>query len=78
MRAARDLLPDPGRSIASIANLPSVSLSTLYNHIADLQELRAAPPHYGWWQAVSGPRNIPEVPINARRKSTRGSTRPYG
>ncbi|MFE7216198.1 recombinase family protein [Streptomyces sp. NPDC057611] len=41
IRAARDLLPDPGRSITSIAKLLGVSPGTLYNHIPDLQELRA-------------------------------------
>lgn len=39
--AARDLLPDPGRSITSIAKLLGVPLGTLYNHIPDLRELRA-------------------------------------
>ncbi|MET8517654.1 recombinase family protein [Streptomyces sp. NPDC005077] len=42
IRAARDLLPDSGRSITSIAKLLNVSPGTLYNHIPDLQELRAA------------------------------------
>lgn len=42
LKAARDLLPDPGRSVASIARLLGVSVGTLYNHIPDLQELRAA------------------------------------
>jgi DNA invertase Pin-like site-specific DNA recombinase len=41
IRAARDLLPDPGRSITSIAELLGVSPGTLYNHIPDLRELRA-------------------------------------
>ncbi|MFD7402275.1 recombinase family protein [Streptomyces sp. NPDC059866] len=41
IRAARDLLPDPGRSITSIAALLGVSPRTLYNHIPDLRELRA-------------------------------------
>lgn len=41
VRAARDLLPDPGRSITSIAKLLGVSPGTLYNHIPDLRELRA-------------------------------------
>ncbi|MFE9606771.1 recombinase family protein [Streptomyces hokutonensis] len=41
IRAARDLLPDPGRSINSIAKLLDVSPGTLYNHIPDLRELRA-------------------------------------
>ncbi|MFI2428432.1 recombinase family protein [Streptomyces sp. NPDC018955] len=41
IRAARDLLPDPGRSITSIAKLLGVSPGTLYNHIPDLRELRA-------------------------------------
>lgn len=40
IRAARDLLPDPGRSITSIAKLQGVSPGTLYNHIPDLRELR--------------------------------------
>ncbi|WP_449597395.1 recombinase family protein [Nonomuraea endophytica] len=43
LKAARDLLPDPGRSVTSIAKLLGVSVGTLYNHIPDLQELRAAP-----------------------------------
>ena len=42
IRAARDLLPDPNRSITSIAKLLGVSPGTLYNHIPDLRELRAA------------------------------------
>ncbi|KAB1143440.1 recombinase family protein [Streptomyces luteolifulvus] len=41
IKAARDLLPDPGRSITSIAKLLGVSPGTLYNHIPDLRELRA-------------------------------------
>ncbi|MER6149355.1 recombinase family protein [Streptomyces hirsutus] len=41
IRAARDLLPDPGRSITSIAKLLGVSPGTFYNHIPDLRELRA-------------------------------------
>lgn len=52
IRAARDLLPDPGRSITSIAKLLGVSPGTLYNHIPDLRGLRAGtvpasskPPH---------------------------------
>lgn len=40
---AHDLLPDPGRSITSIAKLLSVSPGTLYNRIPDLRELRAVP-----------------------------------
>lgn len=40
VKAARDLLPDPGRSITSIAKLLGVSPGTLYNHIPDLRELR--------------------------------------
>ncbi|MFD8951625.1 recombinase family protein [Streptomyces xanthophaeus] len=38
--AARGLLPDPGRSITSIAKLLGVSPGTLYNHIPDLRGLR--------------------------------------
>ncbi|WP_405843064.1 helix-turn-helix domain-containing protein [Streptomyces platensis] len=41
IRAARDLLPDPGRSITSIAKLLGVSAGTLYHHTPDLRELRA-------------------------------------
>ncbi|MFD0367637.1 helix-turn-helix domain-containing protein [Streptomyces sp. NPDC127114] len=41
IKAARDLLPDRGRSITSIAKLLGVSPGTLYNHISDLRELRA-------------------------------------
>ncbi|GAA2700765.1 recombinase family protein [Nonomuraea recticatena] len=41
LKAARDLLPDPERSLTSIAKLLGVSVGTLYNHIPDLQELRA-------------------------------------
>ncbi|WP_344886657.1 recombinase family protein [Nonomuraea antimicrobica] len=44
LKAARDLLPDPGRSVTSIAKLLGVSVGTLYNHIPDLNELRAAHP----------------------------------
>lgn len=42
IRAARDLLPHPENSIASIAELLGVSPGTLYSHITDLQELRAS------------------------------------
>ena len=42
IRAARDLLPDPNRSITSIAKLLGVSPGTLYNHIPDLKELRSS------------------------------------
>ncbi|MFC7721144.1 hypothetical protein [Nonomuraea recticatena] len=41
LKAARDLLPDPERSVTSIAKLLGVSVGTLCNHIPDLQELRA-------------------------------------
>jgi DNA invertase Pin-like site-specific DNA recombinase len=41
IRAARDLLPDPDRSITSIAKLLGVSPGTLDNHILDLKELRS-------------------------------------
>ena len=41
IRAARDLLRDPGRSITSIAKPLGVSPGTLSNHISDLRELRA-------------------------------------
>ncbi|GHG83773.1 hypothetical protein [Streptomyces griseocarneus] len=41
IKAARGLLPDPGRSITSIAKMLGVSPGTLYNHIPDLRELRA-------------------------------------
>jgi DNA invertase Pin-like site-specific DNA recombinase len=40
--AARDLLPDPDRSITSIAKLLGVSPGTLYNHIPDIRELRGS------------------------------------
>ncbi|MET7636014.1 hypothetical protein [Streptomyces sp. NPDC005078] len=40
IRAARDLLPGPARSITSIAKLLGVSPGTLYSHIPDLRELR--------------------------------------
>lgn len=42
IRAARDMLPNPEHSITSIAKLLGVSPGTLYNHIPDLQELRAS------------------------------------
>ncbi|MEV4167340.1 recombinase family protein [Nonomuraea dietziae] len=42
LKAARDLLPDPQRSVTSIAKLLGVSVGTLSNHIPDLQELRAS------------------------------------
>jgi len=42
IRAARDMLPNPGHSITSIAKLLGVSPGTLYNHIPDLRELRQA------------------------------------
>nr|WP_258310055.1 recombinase family protein [Streptomyces sp. CG 926] len=42
IRAARDMLPNPDHSITSIAKLLGVSPGTLYNHIPDLQKLRAS------------------------------------
>ncbi|WP_425586368.1 helix-turn-helix domain-containing protein [Streptomyces sannanensis] len=45
IKAARDLLPDPGRSITSIAKLLGVSPGTLYNYIPDLRELRVGTVH---------------------------------
>ena len=42
LRAARDMLPSPETSITAIAKLLGVSPGTLYNHIPDLQELRAS------------------------------------
>ncbi len=42
LKPARDLLPDPDRSIISIAKLLGVSVGSLDNHIPDLRELRAA------------------------------------
>lgn len=41
VRAAGDLLPDPGRSITSIDKLLGVFPGTLYKHIPNLWELRA-------------------------------------
>ncbi|MFJ5637632.1 recombinase family protein [Streptomyces goshikiensis] len=41
IRAPGGLLPDPGRSITSIAKLLGVSPGTLCNHIPGLRELRA-------------------------------------
>ncbi|MFI0960613.1 recombinase family protein [Streptomyces sp. NPDC021080] len=38
IKAARDLLPDPGRSITSIAKLLGVCPGTLYSRIPDLRE----------------------------------------
>ncbi|MBB5082289.1 DNA invertase Pin-like site-specific DNA recombinase [Nonomuraea endophytica] len=38
LKAARDLLPDQGPSVTSIAKLLGVSVGPLYNHIPDLQE----------------------------------------
>lgn len=42
IRAARDMLPNPENSVTTIAKLLGVSPGTLYNHIPDLKELRAA------------------------------------
>ncbi|MFC5753611.1 recombinase family protein [Actinomadura rugatobispora] len=42
LRAARDMLPNPQHSITSIAKLLGVSAGTLYNHIPELRDLRAA------------------------------------
>ena len=42
IRAARDMLPNPDASVTAIAKLLGVSPVTLYNHIPDLRELRAA------------------------------------
>ncbi|MEV6048361.1 recombinase family protein [Streptomyces xanthochromogenes] len=41
LRMARDMLPNPENSITAIAKMLGVSPGTLYNHIPDLQELRA-------------------------------------
>ncbi|WP_238580740.1 hypothetical protein [Streptomonospora alba] len=45
IRAARDMLPRPEYSVASIAKLLGGSPGTLYNHIPDLAELRAGRAH---------------------------------
>jgi DNA invertase Pin-like site-specific DNA recombinase len=42
IRAARDMLPNPDASVTAIAKLLGVNPGTLYNHIPDLRELRAA------------------------------------
>jgi DNA invertase Pin-like site-specific DNA recombinase len=42
LRAARDMLSNPQHSITSIAKLLGVSPGTLYNHIPELRDLRAA------------------------------------
>lgn len=42
LRAARDMLPNPKNSIESIAKLLVISAGTLYHHIPDLREPRAA------------------------------------
>ncbi|RZU48835.1 DNA invertase Pin-like site-specific DNA recombinase [Krasilnikovia cinnamomea] len=42
LRSARDMLPNPDVSVASIAKILGVSPGTLYNHIPELRELRAA------------------------------------
>lgn len=42
IRAARDMLPNPDASVTAIAKLLGVSPGTLFNHIPDLRELRAA------------------------------------
>ncbi|MEW1843744.1 recombinase family protein [Nonomuraea angiospora] len=42
IRKAMDMLPNPENSVTSIAKLLGVSVGTLYNHIPDLKELRAA------------------------------------
>ena len=42
IRAARDMLPNADASVTAIAKLLGVSPGTLYNHITDLRELRAA------------------------------------
>lgn len=42
LAAARRLLPDPEQSVKSIARLLGISAGTLYNHIPNLQELRAS------------------------------------
>jgi DNA invertase Pin-like site-specific DNA recombinase len=47
LKAARDLLPGPERSVTSIAKLLGVSVGTLYNHIPDLRELRTGSPTTG-------------------------------
>ncbi|MFI1830661.1 recombinase family protein [Streptomyces sp. NPDC020412] len=40
IRATRDMLPNPEHSITSITKLLRISPGTLYNHLADLRELR--------------------------------------
>ena len=42
LRAARDMLPKPEKSIETIAALLGISVGALYNHIPDLKELRAS------------------------------------
>ncbi|MFJ7201860.1 MULTISPECIES: recombinase family protein [unclassified Streptomyces] len=42
IRAARDMLPNPENSVATIAKILGVSVGTLYNHIPDLKELRTS------------------------------------
>ena len=55
LRQARDLLPNPANSLDSIAKLLGVSVGTLYNHIPDLRELRAA----GRARAIPAARSTP-------------------
>ncbi|MFC5958241.1 hypothetical protein ACFP51_28430 [Streptomyces pratens] len=48
IRAARDLLPAPGRSITSIAKLLGVSPGTLCHHVPDLRAMcQGCHLHYG-------------------------------
>jgi hypothetical protein len=72
IRAARDLLPDPGRSITSIAKLLDVSPGTLYNHIPDLRA-GAVPRQLGAPAKQSGP-----IKINLSRTFCTATTHARG
>ncbi|MFD3719638.1 recombinase family protein [Streptomyces sp. NPDC058674] len=79
IRAARDMLPNPDHSIASIAKLLGVSPGTLYNHIPDLQELRVAAFRHSSKRAPGDPRTAPDEgrspPVRSRDRSGRTGRR---
>jgi hypothetical protein len=75
IRASRDLLPNPGRSITSITKLLGVSPGTLCNHIPDLRELRAADRPAPAPPATVSAQPAPAKPLPARGPTTRSDRR---
>ncbi|WP_432074613.1 hypothetical protein [Streptomyces wuyuanensis] len=71
------VLPDPGRSITSIATLPGVSPGTLSHHIPDVQELRASAVPAGSKPGAEPSSDLETgtpVPVYRRRRPHRSGT----